>query len=155
MSAVLLGIHHVAICTPNADRLIDFYRGLLGFEVAADQSWEPGVEVADVVLGLRRSGGRQVLLKTGDGYLELFQFASHPGRPGDPDRPVSDHGYTHVCVDVDDVDDVFGRLSGAGVRFVSPPQDLLPGVRTCYARDPDGNIVEIQQLAAAHPFAVS
>jgi hypothetical protein len=28
-------------------------------------------------------------------------------------------------------------------------------VRTCYARDPDGNVVEIQELAPNHPFSVS
>jgi catechol 2,3-dioxygenase-like lactoylglutathione lyase family enzyme len=151
---MLLGIHHVAICTEDADRLIGFYRDQLGFELAADHSWEPGIEVADAVLGLRASAGRQIVLRTANGYLELFEFSSHPGRPGDPDRPVSDHGYTHVCVDVDDVDDVHARLSEAGVRFHCPPQDLLPGVRTCYARDPDGNVVEIQQLAPRHPFAV-
>jgi catechol 2,3-dioxygenase-like lactoylglutathione lyase family enzyme len=150
---MLLGLHHVAICTPDADRLIAFYRDQLGFELAVDQSWEPGVDVADAVLGLERSAGRQVLLRTANGFLELFEFSSHPGRPGDPDRPVSDHGYTHVCVDVDDLDELHERLATAGVRFLSPPRDLLPGVRTCYARDPDGNVVELQQLAPAHPFA--
>jgi catechol 2,3-dioxygenase-like lactoylglutathione lyase family enzyme len=153
--AMLLGLHHVAICTPDADRLIAFYRDQLGFELAVDEAWEPGIDVADAVLGLERSSGRQVLLRVGDAFLELFEFWSHPGRSGDPDRPVCDHGYTHLCVDVDDLDEVHQRLAAAGVRFLSPPQDLLPGVRTCYARDPDGNVVEIQQLTRNHPFATS
>jgi catechol 2,3-dioxygenase-like lactoylglutathione lyase family enzyme len=154
---MLLGLHHVAISTPDADRLIAFYRDQLGFKVAADQSWRPGVDVADAVLGLERSAGRQVLLRIASGaYLELFEFSQPVGRTGDPDRPVCDHGYTHLCIDVDNVDEVHERLSAAGVRFHSPPVDLFPGVRTCYSRDPDGNVVEIQQLTPRdHPFAVA
>lgn len=151
---MLRGLHHVAISTPDADRLIVFYRDQLGFELALDQSWEPGVELADTVLGLQRSSARQVLLRIGNAYLELFEFWSPPGRAGDPERPVCDHGYTHLCIDVDDLDATYDRLLAAGVRFHSPPQDLLPGVRTCYSRDPDGNVVEIQELAPKHPFSV-
>jgi catechol 2,3-dioxygenase-like lactoylglutathione lyase family enzyme len=152
---MLLGLHHVAICTPDADRLIAFYRDQLGFEVAFDGSWQPGAELADTVLGLERSSGRQVLLRVGNAYLEVFEFWSPEGRTGDPSRPVCDHGYTHLCIDVDDLDETYRRLSASGVRFHSPPQDLFPGVRTCYSRDPDGNVVEIQELAAKHPFAVT
>ena len=151
---MLLGLHHVAISTPDADRLLGFYRDQLGFEVVFDQSWEPGAELADTVLGLKGTSGRQVLLRTGNAYLELFEFWSPPGRAGDPGRPVCDQGYTHLCIEVDDLDDTYQRLVAAGVPFHSPPQDLFPGVRTCYSRDPDGNVVEIQGLAPQHPFSV-
>ena len=151
---MLLGLHHVAICTADADRLIGFYRDQLGFELVADQSWEPGTELADTVLGLARTSGRQVLLRTGNGYLELFEFWSPPGRAGDPDRPVCDRGITHLCIDVDDLDETYERLVSAGTPFHSPPQALFPGVRTCYSRDPDGNVVEIQELSAGSPFSV-
>ena len=148
------GLHHVAICTPDAERLVRFYRDQLGLEVMLDNSWQRGVELADTVLGLEQSAGRQVMLGIGNAYLELFEFWSPPGRAGDPDRPVCDHGYTHICIDVDDLDDTYQRLVATGVRFHSPPQDLFPGVRTCYSRDPDGNVVEIQELAPGHPFSV-
>jgi catechol 2,3-dioxygenase-like lactoylglutathione lyase family enzyme len=152
---MLLGLHHVAISTPDADRMIEFYRDQLEFELVLDQPWQQGSELADAVLGLEQSSGRQVLLRIGNAYLELFQFDTPDGRPGDPDRPVCDHGITHLCIDVDDLDDAYERLTAAGVKFHSAPQDLFPGVRTCYSRDPDGNVVEIQQLTPReHPFAV-
>jgi catechol 2,3-dioxygenase-like lactoylglutathione lyase family enzyme len=152
---MLLGLHHVAISTPDADRMIAFYRDQLGFELVLDRPWQEGSELADTVLGLERSSGRQVLLRIGNAYLELFQFATPYARPVDPERPVCDHGITHLCIDVDDLDETYERLTAAGVRFHSPPQDLFPGVRTCYSRDPDGNVVEVQQLTPReHPFAV-
>jgi catechol 2,3-dioxygenase-like lactoylglutathione lyase family enzyme len=153
---MLLGLHHVAISTPDADRMISFYRDQLGFELVLDQPWQRGEARADTVLGLEGSSGRQVLLRIGNAYLELFQFATPEPEAGDPGRPVCDHGYSHLCIDVDDLDDTYARLVADGVRFHSEPQDLFPGVRTCYSRDPDGNVVEIQELTPRdHPFAVA
>ena len=152
---MVLGLHHVAVSTPDADRLIGFYRDQLGLSVEFDGSWSAGVERADRLLGLEGSAGRQVLLRAGNVYLELFEFVSPAGRPGDPSRVVCDHGYTHFCLDVVDVDAVHARLSAAGVGFVSAPVDLFPGVRSCYCRDPDGNVIEFHQLAAGHPMAVN
>ena len=149
------GIHHVAISTGDADRLLGFYRDLLGFEVLFDQTWPPGTEVADRITGLNGSSARQLVLGAGNVYFELFEYRSPAPRPGDPDRPVCDHGLTHLCLDVADLDAEYERLSAAGVRFHAPPQDAFAGVRTTYARDPDGNVVELQELASRdHPFAV-
>jgi len=152
---MIAGLHHVAISTPDAERLIAFYGDQLGLEVCFDQSWPAGVAAADAVLGLEGSAGRQVLMALPGAYLEIFQFASPEGACADPRRRVCDHGITHLCLDVEDVDDAYVRLSAAGVRFHAPPQDLGGGVRTTYARDPDGNVVELQQLTEGHPFAAS
>ncbi len=150
---MIRGLHHVAISTPDARRLIEFYKRL-GFAVAFDQSWPQGTEVADAITGLRGSAARQVLLRVPGAYVELFQYAAPAPRPGDPQRPVNDHGITHLCLDVEDLDALHAELTGAGVHFESPPQDIGAGVRTCYARDPDGNVVELQELTPrAHPFA--
>src|SRR6516165_7369411 len=146
---------YVAVFAPGAPPPVRFYPPRPGIAGAGEASWEPGVDLADTVLGLEGTAGRQVLLKIGNAYLELFEFRSPAGRAADPDRRVCDHGYTHLCIDVDDLDSTYERLLSAGVRFTSPPQDLLPGVRTCYSRDPDGNVVEIQQLSPRHPFSAA
>lgn len=151
---MIVGIHHVAISTPDAARLSAFYCDVLGFEPAFDQTWRQGSAVADAILGLDGTAARQVLLRAPGVYLELFEFHAPPPRPRDPARPVCDHGITHLCLDIEDLDAAYARLRGLGVPFHSPPQDLGGGVRTCYARDPDGNVVELQQLAAGHPLAV-
>ena len=40
------------------------------------------------------------------------------------------------------------------MRFHCAPQDLGAGVRTTYGRDPDGNVVELQQpVPAEHRLA--
>ena len=152
---MITGIHHVAISTPDAERLLEFYRDLLGMEVVFGGAWLVGTEKADAITGLRGSSARQVLLRCGNAYVELFEYAAPAAEPGDPDRPVCDHGITHLCLDVEDLDAEYARLSEAGMRFHCPPQDLGGGVRTTYGRDPDGNVVELQELTPAeHSFGV-
>ena len=151
---MITGVHHIAISTGDVDRALSFYRDLLGFELVYDQAWPQGTQVADNITGLRGSSARQLILRGGNLYVEMFDYASPRPRPADPLRPVCDHGITHLCLDVDDLDAEYSRLVAAGVTFHAPPQDLGGGVRTTYARDPDGNVVELQELAPAHRFAV-
>jgi catechol 2,3-dioxygenase-like lactoylglutathione lyase family enzyme len=152
---VIRGVHHVAISTPDAERLLGFYRDLLEFEVVVDFSWGPGVAIADTVTGLEGASARQLMLRAGNFYVEFFEYRTPEPRPGDPARPVCDHGITHICLDVTGLDAEYERLPELGVEFVSPPQDLGGGVRTLYSRDPDGNVVEMQELASdRHPVAL-
>jgi catechol 2,3-dioxygenase-like lactoylglutathione lyase family enzyme len=88
------------------------------------------------------------MLRLGNAYLELFQYSAPEPGQGDPNRRVCDPGITHLCLDVTDVDAEYARLSAVGMVFHSPPQDVAPGVRTVYGRDPDGNVVELQEVAA-------
>jgi catechol 2,3-dioxygenase-like lactoylglutathione lyase family enzyme len=148
------GIHHTAVSTGDIERALRFYRDLLGFEVVWGGSWPSGTAVADRITGLDGSAARQVMLRKGNAYFELFEYAAPAPRPGDSGRPVNDHGITHLCLDVTDLDAEYERLRAAGVEFHCEPQDLGAGVRTTYARDPDGNVVELQELAADHRVAL-
>jgi glyoxylase I family protein len=152
---LIRGVHHVAISTPDADRLLGFYCGLLGSEKLFDGSWEAGTQRADTIMGLKGWAARQIMLRTGNLYLEVFEFRSPTPRAGDPERAVCDHGITHVCLLVDGLDHEYERLQEAGVPFQSSPQDIGGGIRTIYARDPDANIVELKELAYEdHPWAI-
>jgi catechol 2,3-dioxygenase-like lactoylglutathione lyase family enzyme len=143
---MIRGIHHTAISTPNLDRALAFYRDRLGFHVVFEFAWPAGTEVADRITGLRDSAARAVMLRAGNAHVELFEYASPPPRPCDPGRPVADHGITHLCLDVRDLDAEYARLSAAGMTFHCPPQDIGPGLRTTYGRDPDGNVIELQEV---------
>ncbi len=142
---MIRGVHHVAISTPNLERLLAFYRDQLGFEQVQRVSWPEGSTAIDEVLSLRNSSAEQAMLKTSNLCLELFEFSNPEPQPMDPDRPVNNHGHTHICMDVTDIHEVYKALLEAGVRFHHPPQDF-GGVRATYARDPDGNVFELQEI---------
>jgi catechol 2,3-dioxygenase-like lactoylglutathione lyase family enzyme len=95
------------------------------------------------------------MLRAGNAFIELFQYASPAPKSGDPKRPVCDHGITHVCLDVRDVDAEYARLSAAGMEFHCPPRDIGGGLKTTYGRDPDGNVIELQEiLTEENPVAL-
>jgi len=151
---MIRGIHHTAISTGDLERSLRFYRDLLGFEEVFSSAWEAGTAGADRITGLKDSSARLVMLKAGNACIELFQFASPTPKLAEAMRPVCDHGITHICLDVTDVDAEYERLKAAGMHFHCPPQGM-GGVRATYGRDPDGNVVELLEVADARsPMAL-
>lgn len=147
------GIHHAAISTPDLDRAIAFYCDVLGFQRRAGAEWPVGTAQADRVVGLEDSAARAAMLWAGNVHLELFQYSSPVPQPRDPGARVCDHGITHLCLDVTDVDAEYARLTRAGMAFNGPPQSIF-GVRTAYGHDPDGNVVELQEVVDAPDLAM-
>ncbi len=153
---MIRGIHHVAISTPNLERIVAFYRDIIGAEVVYEGGWQRGSDVIDGIVGLKNSEARQAMLKLGNAYLEFFEYVSPAGAPKKPDYGVNDHGYTHFALDVQDIDAEYERLSRGGMTFNCPPPNFPGGaIRATYGRDPDGNVIEIQEIRdPGHGFAL-
>jgi catechol 2,3-dioxygenase-like lactoylglutathione lyase family enzyme len=146
---MILGVHHVAIATGDIDRLVDWYVEAFQLDVVSRGGWPSGSAQIDGIVGLPGSAARTAMLRGRNVYVEMFQYVQPQGRPGDPDRPVCDHGYTHFGVVVDDIDAEHARLEALGMRFHAPPtsKDGMGGrLRACYGRDPEGNVVELIEI---------
>lgn len=143
---MIRGLHHTAISTPDLDRALGFWRDLLGFHVFDGGEWQPGSPTPDEITGLNDSSAAYVLLDASNTAIELFEFRSPVGARLNPQRTVADHGITHVCLDVTDIQGEYVRLRDAGVPFQSPPVDFGGGIHCAYGRDPDGNVVELQEV---------
>lgn len=147
---MILGVNHVAISVPDMGKALAFYRDLLGFEKAFEISWEEKsdlAEAADKILAVKGTAGDIVTLRADNVLIELFQFKAGGPKAQDPDRPVIDHGFTHLCLAVKDLDKEYDRLKAAGMKFHSPPVQVVPGLRTVYGRDPFGNVIELEEAA--------
>ncbi len=137
-------LHHVGISTPDIERAITFYTSLFGFEVIDRVGWEAGDEARDRQVHATGSSARHAMMQRADGMrLELRQYEHPAGRPRAVDAPVVDHGINHFCFAVDDVYAEYERLRVSGVRFDCEPLEVRPGVVLTYARDPDGNVIEL------------
>lgn len=147
------GLHHTAISTPDLDRAVAFYCGVLGFQQRAAAAWDVGTAEADRIVGLRDSAARVVMLWAGNTHLEIFEYRSPDPRPRPADARVCDHGVTHICLDVTDIEDEYRRLTAAGMTFNGPPQSIF-GVRSIYGADPDGNVIELQEVVDNAPLAM-
>ena len=87
---------------------------------------------------------RIVFLRAGNAFVELFQYVDPPSRLA-PRRPVTESGYLHLCIAVDDLDAAYERLRRAGVAFESPPIDAIL-LRFCFIADCEGNRVELMEI---------
>lgn len=147
-------IHHTAISTPNLERLVAFYRDVFGFTCVRELGWPRGVPMINGVIGLPDCAAKAVMMRRGDSMLELFEFTHPTPAPQSPDRPACDHGFTHICLLVDDVVAEQARCEALGMRFHSPAQSSADLTFT-YGRDPDGNVIELLHVHERdHPFAL-
>lgn len=147
---MIQGVNHVAISVPDLGKAIQFYCDLLGFRKVEQASWTSTSamsEAAEQLMGIPGTAADAAHLRGSNMLIELFQFRDCNARPQDPDRPVVDHGITHICLAVQDLDREFERLRAAGMRFDGVPTKVAPGVRSVYGRDPFGNVIELEEAA--------
>lgn len=146
---MILGMHHVALSTVDIDKAVDWYVEAFGLEVISRGGWESGNADIDGIVGLKDAAAKTAMLAGRNLYLEMFQYTNPVGRVTGPDQPVSDHGFTHFGVIVDDIDAEYERFLGLGARFHAPPtgKGRMGGrLRACYGRDPEGNVFELIEI---------
>jgi catechol 2,3-dioxygenase-like lactoylglutathione lyase family enzyme len=148
---MIRGMHHISLATADMDRFIAFYRDLLGMTLDRVSPLPAGVAPFETIVGLRGVEGRVAQFNLGNMQMEVFCYTTPQPQAG-ARRPACDVGIRHIAFDVRDIHREYERLRAAGVDFISPPQHLaIGGVTSCYCYDPDGNIVELQEIHAGSP----
>jgi lactoylglutathione lyase len=126
----ITGLGHVALKVRSIEGSLAFYRDTLGFAE---------------MMRLQRDDGSLMLIYlriTDDQYLELF--------PGDDPSPAPGPDATainHFCLTVADLDQVVGELTARGVALHRPIKMGLDRNRQAWLEDPDGNRVELMEMA--------
>lgn len=130
--AAFNSLGHVAFRVNDLDRSLEFYRKL-GFPE---------------FLRLTQEDGRPwiaYLRITDELYLELF-----PGGDGGQAAGPSRTGVNHLCLTTDDIEATAAHLEAVGIEASAP---LVPnrrgvdGNRGMWVTDPDGNRIEIMEMA--------
>lgn len=148
---MIRGIHHVAVHVRDFERMLAFYREAFGFEVVGEAfSWSED-EFIDTIVDVKHSAAKGAMLRAGTCYMEMFEYSAPAP---DSDRPLNpqDKGYTHFCVDVTDIEEEFQRLRKLGMTFSQTAPIDVGHVKTIYGRDPEGNLIEIQETQADCDF---
>lgn len=149
MTDIIRGVHHAAINVSDWERSVTFYRDVLGFPFLLEgEATGPGIEANTKLANVRL---RFAMFKAGADHIELLEYLSPSGRPGD--RAVNDTANTHIAFVVDDIDKAFNELTRRGVKFNDQPIHIdagpLQGAAFAYFPDPDGVLLEIFQPAAS------
>lgn len=145
---MILGVHHPALAVPDMQKAIDFYCGVLGFELVMKADLPSGIKPMSDAFGIADAGCKVRMIKKGNSCIELFEFNSK--QDGDPKRPVNQTGITHFALVSDDPAKDYDALKAAGVAFNSPLFGAAPS-RFAYGRDPFGNVIELLEHAPGTP----
>lgn len=143
---MIRGIHHVGVHVRDLDKMVAFYKAAFGFELVGEAFAWKDEPVLDRLIDVPGSAARGAMLRAGTCYLEMFQFSAPDPRAAPPLNP-HDKGYTHFCVDVTDIQDEYERLKSLGMSFGAPAPIDMGHVKSVYGRDPEGNVIELQQTA--------
>ncbi|GLW70771.1 hypothetical protein Kpho02_30700 [Kitasatospora phosalacinea] len=147
MTVDVTGVLHIALVTPDLERLVRFWTELFGAEevkrLELTAPWfgagvgVPGATATTV--HLRVPGAATV--------VELTHY--HRGvAPNDPAAPSNTAGLRHLALAVADLAAAEKELRARGVEVVGGPVEVdapeaARGVKFLYLRDPDGNLVEL------------
>jgi catechol 2,3-dioxygenase-like lactoylglutathione lyase family enzyme len=149
---MIRGIHHVGMNCRDLERMKRFYCEAFGFEpVDEGFAWDKGEPVMDLIVDVKDSASKGVMLRAGTCYLELFQYSSPPPSSDKPLRP-HDRGYTHFCVDATDIANDIEYLKKCGMTFNDRDFVDVGHVKTLYGYDPEGNVIEVQECAPDNDF---
>lgn len=133
MSKLQYWHHHGGVSVPDLEASIQWYRDVLGFEVA--RRFPIPVIPANVAM-----------LKNGPLHIELFQVEGAkplPEERREPDSDVYTHGNKHISFAVERVHDFAEELKKRGADIVWV-KEFAHGANI-FIRDNSGNLIEFVQ----------
>jgi glyoxylase I family protein len=121
------GFEHVAIASPDPQRLAQWYVEKLGFIV-------------------NYNSGRTVFVKSPNGsMIEIITSEGDRGR-----QTLKDPGLRHIALAVDDFQPAYQSLKAAGVQFLDEPAEAK-GNWVVFFQDADGNYLHLIQRGTPLP----
>jgi len=138
-------IIHIGITVTGIDEFVEFYSKYFGFELKRRGVFPEGF-IADTPELYKLKAGSYAdfaFLESPNGIaLELFKFNELlPAQQYVWNRP----GYHHLCLRVPDVPALYEKMSAEGVEFYFAPKRMGDAdAHWVYLKDPDGNMLELQ-----------
>ena len=133
---------HTGIVVKDMEKSLRFWRDVMGLKVVAD-FWEEG-KFIDTVQHLTGVKLHMIKLTAPDGtMIELLKDGNHPTEPPASNQ-MCDRGIRHIAFTVLDIEDARRLLNEAGCETLSRPvTDPGRTARLFFARDPEGNLIEL------------
>ncbi len=136
---MIKGVHHVALTVRGGMASAQFYVDAASMSLCTEAA-------PNALMPTLPGIGDSWMLRSSNAYLRILETSVAQSLPNPP-RPVSEAGIVHVCLQSPVVSQVQGSFSGAGAGFHGPMVDLGTGFLYAYARDVEGNVVELEGVA--------
>ncbi len=132
--AKITKVNHIAIATKDIDQSLTFWRDLLGLTV-------------DHIENVPSQNSEVVFIPLGDTEIELVHPTSEDSGLA---RFVDEKGggLHHLCLEVDDIDEMLKELKEKGTRLINETALELPGRKMAFIhpKSSNGVLVELYQL---------
>ncbi len=145
------GLHHFNLIVADKEKTKAFYHGLLGLEIALETEIEDDEFSRGVGLPGTKVLATFFKLPANSGLIETFQYVRPTGSAIPGGAKANDAGWQHICFQVDDIEKSVSDLESKGIKFLSTPvtisrqHPVFGGVKFCYFKGPDGEVLEILQ----------
>jgi catechol 2,3-dioxygenase-like lactoylglutathione lyase family enzyme len=144
-------VDSIGITVSDMDRALDFYTGVLPFEVVSET--EVAGDAYEHLFGVFGMRARIARLRLGEEEIELIDYLAPEGRPVPVDSRSNDEWFQHIALIVSDMDAAYGLLRRHNVQHASTGPQTLPdwnpnagGIKAFYFKDPDAHNLEILQF---------
>ena len=139
---------HVGLTVSDIATTFSYYKKYFGFESEMEGVFPPEFIGAKPMLYRQPEGSysKFAFLRSPDGVaLELFQFVPLAAA----EEPVWNRpGYHHICLKVESCQSVYEQMCADGLKdsYYFPPDNMDPEGKHhwVFLRDPDGNMIELQ-----------
>ena len=134
----------LGIVVRDGDAMLSFYRDTLGL-----------AHVADIPLPAALPAGTMHRLACGETVLKLLRLDDPPSAANPSGGIPTAAGIRYFTIIVDNLGDTVDAIAAAGTPVVLPVTEVRPGVTVAFLEDPDGNWVELVEIAPAHDPCVA
>lgn len=135
----------VGICCEDLQRLLRFYVDVLDCELVSVLE-VPAAKAQESALSSDGYSVARVQTPNGE-RLKLLQPRQQPQELQPSSWILERRNTAYLTFIVEDLDAVIARLCGVGAQLLTGTRRVAvrPGVWLCFARDPEGNVVEFVQ----------
>jgi catechol 2,3-dioxygenase-like lactoylglutathione lyase family enzyme len=131
------GYDHVGVRVSDRAQAVEFY-GKLGFHPEPEED-----SPEHSAIGLINADGVRLNL--------IYNGSPHPERNVLMDIQERWTGYTHYAVTVDSLTAVMDWAERNGIAVTEGPLEIGDRRIVCFIRDPDGNVIEFDELLDKEP----
>ena len=133
--AKVININHVGIVVPDIKKTLTFWQDILGINLDyREEVPTMNLDLAWLPVGKSRI---EFLTPTSEEGNEYYEFLKSKGP-----------GFHHICLEVDNIDEMLNKLKENNIRLKDEVAVELPGRKLAFLdpEDTDGVIVELYEL---------
>jgi predicted enzyme related to lactoylglutathione lyase len=157
---VITGLAHTAVCVPDCEAAVAFYRDVLGLRVLSPPYVMAGNDIRDdmgeLVPDPTMKAAIVGLADDGDRVLEVIEYLNVDGGEQRASAALTDltvHGLSHVGLICTDLDATRAELESKGVRFLVNGIADVARVRTTWFVDPWGVVfILVEKSRPERPY---